>query len=515
MTKVIIYVRVSTDEQAAHGYSIDDQIARLEQYCKINNYEVVKVVKEDYSAKTFDRPAFKEVLSFIKSNKGVVDLLLVLKWDRFSRNATDALSMIRTLSKMHVSVNAAEQPIDLKIPENKLMLSFYVTAPEVENDRRSLNVIKGMRRANFEGRYLGKAPRGYSNKTDATEKPIIVPNETAPLVKEAFGMMATGLYTQPEVLKLLKEKGFKCEKSQFCDLLHNRLYAGKVFVKADGDEPEQWVNGLHESLITEEIFQRVQDVMNERLQKRNRPKPQKQNGSLPLRSFLICPECGRKLTGSKSKGNGGWYFYYHCNPCKVRFKADFVNGQLEKMIESVQIDPDVQEMYLAVIKDLLNESEIARKNDLGKRGKEINLLEERIQNLTDLLADGKMESVDYAQAKKRYQGNINKLNWESNQLKMVKTEFDKYLSWGFCLMKDIKEYYCEAPIDVKQKIIGSIYSNSFNIEGGILRTKKMNSLVALIANSNKGLSETKNGQLQDFEKLSALVPGAGIEPARV
>jgi len=52
-----------------------------------------------------------------------------------------------------VEPQAIEQPLDLAVPENKMILAFYLAAPEVENDRRALNVIHGMRRARKEGRY--------------------------------------------------------------------------------------------------------------------------------------------------------------------------------------------------------------------------------------------------------------------------------------------------------------------------------------------------------------------------
>ncbi|MEI6851417.1 MAG: recombinase family protein [Bacteroidota bacterium] len=515
MKKAIIYTRVSTDEQANHGYSLNDQKSRLEKYCEIKEHEIVQAVKEDYSAKTFDRPEFRKLLDYIKANKGRVDLLLVLKWDRFSRNATDALNMIRTLGKYNVEVNAIEQPIDLSVPENKLMLSFYVTAPEVENDRRSLNVIKGMRRGNLEGRYLGPAPKGYINNRDEFDKAIILPSEEASLVVEAFEMMATGLYTQAEILKTLNQKGIKCGKTQFSVLLHNRLYTGKVYVKAGDDEPEQWVNGIHKPLITEELFQKVQDVMSGRLNKRSRPKPQKQVDALPLRSFLICPKCGKKLTGSKSKGNGGWYFYYHCNACKVRYKADDLNFQMDEMLESVQILPEVKDLYLEIIKDLLKESDVERKKEIKKCDTEIQLQEERIMNITDLLADGKIESAVYSKTKARYEETINRMTWEKSRFTMQKTEFNEYLDWGFCLLQNIKSYYSNASVNTKQKIIGSMYSNSFQIVNGELRTEKTNALLGLIALNDKGFGENKTGQLQDFEKLSRIVPEAGIEPARV
>ena len=61
-----------------------------------------------------------------------------MKWDRFSRNAGDAYQMINILRKLGVEPQAIEQPLDLSVPENKMMLAFYLAAPEVENDIRAL-----------------------------------------------------------------------------------------------------------------------------------------------------------------------------------------------------------------------------------------------------------------------------------------------------------------------------------------------------------------------------------------
>jgi len=58
---------------------------------------------------------------------------------------------------------AIEQPLDLSIQENKMMLAFYLAAPELENDRWALNTFNRMRRAHKEGRDMGVAPVGYLN----------------------------------------------------------------------------------------------------------------------------------------------------------------------------------------------------------------------------------------------------------------------------------------------------------------------------------------------------------------
>jgi DNA invertase Pin-like site-specific DNA recombinase len=160
-----LYIRVSTDEQADKGYSQRDQEERLRRYCQIQNIEVRKVIYEDHSAKTFNRPEWNKYLIFLRKNKNTADLVLFIKWDRFSRNAGDAYQMISILRKLGIEPQAVEQPLDLSVPENKMMLAFYLAAPEVENDRRALNTFHGMRRAKKEGRYLGIAPTGYINRT--------------------------------------------------------------------------------------------------------------------------------------------------------------------------------------------------------------------------------------------------------------------------------------------------------------------------------------------------------------
>jgi len=262
MVNAILYARVSTDEQAAKGESIHYQKERLEQYCALMEYNAVKYVAEDYSAKSFDnRPEFNKLLNFIKTNKGVVQKLLIVRWDRFSRNAPEAYNMIAKLAKMGVEVNAIEQPLDLSIPENKMMLAFYLAAPEVENDRRSINTINGMRRNRKQGRWLGVAPIGYKNARDGQNKPILVKSEQAPLVQKAFELYATGNYQIEDVRKLLKKEGLELGKGQFYRLMRNSVYCGLVEVKAFRNEPEEFVHGIHEPIISEELFYDVQQVI--------------------------------------------------------------------------------------------------------------------------------------------------------------------------------------------------------------------------------------------------------------
>ncbi|RMH39187.1 MAG: recombinase family protein, partial [Alphaproteobacteria bacterium] len=309
--RAVLYTRVSTDEQADRGFSLRDQEARLRTYCTRAGIEAVAHFQDDHSARTFDRPAFRQLLAFLRAHRGRVDLLLVVKWDRFSRDDTGALGMIRTLEELGVEVQAIEQPIDWRVPEQRMMLAIYVTAPEIENRRRSLATKAGMRRAMQEGRWCAKPPKGYRRVRDEHDRMLIVPNEDAPFIRRAFEAVARLDVSLEEIRRRLSREGFRCSKNQFRLLLRNPVYMGKIVVPAWRDEPEELVDGVHEALVSEALFRQVQQRLRARRSgtgttyRHVRLRPE-----LVLRGHLLCAACGKLLTGSVSQGNGGRYGYY-------------------------------------------------------------------------------------------------------------------------------------------------------------------------------------------------------------
>lgn len=512
--KVASYSRVSTDEQAKTGGSLDDQQDKIQKECERNDNNLVINIIDDHSAKTFERPGFKKLLQFIKNNPGAVDLILVLKWSRFSRNTTDAYNMIRELKKLGVEVNSVEEPIDHNNPQAKIMLGIYLTIPEVDNDIRSKNVYDGMRRANLSGRYVGPAMKGYRNTKNENKISIIVPDENAPIIFQAFQMFSENIYSQKEVLTFIRSKGLKCSKTQLSIILKNRHYTGKVYVKPSETELAQWIDGIHEAIISEQLFNKVQDVLNGRNKKKNVLKVASAKDELQLRGFLQCTGCGNSLTGSQSKGNGGGYYYYHCNDCQLRYRADKLNSMMFAMLGDIQVESEVKELYWEVIKDLLKGSDLERKQEIKKRDTEIEQQQLRINNLIDKIADDDKEHPEYIHAIKRYETTITKLISERTEISMIRTEFDEYLKWGFNLLENVQGYYLNSPVDVKQKIIGSIYTGKLTFSEDKLRTNGVNKLVELICVPINQLHEKKTGQPPQNDKLSRLVPGAGIEPAR-
>jgi DNA invertase Pin-like site-specific DNA recombinase len=336
MTTADLYIRVSTDEQAEKGYSQRNQEEALRKYCQINSIEIRRIIFEDHSAKTFNRPKWNELLTGLKKTKSKSGFLLFTKWDRFSRNAGDAYQMITILRKLNMEPQAIEQPLDLTIPENKMMLAFYLAAPEVENDRRALNVFYGMRRAKKEGRWMATAPVGYVNKTNEHGRKYIAPKEPqASIIKWAFQEIANNQFAADQIRKEANKKGVKCSRSNFWNLIRNPVYCGKIQVLQFKDEENIIVQGKHEPIISEALFYEVQNVLSGR-QRSSRHLPKITiDKRMPLRGFLICSKCSRMLTGSASKGHTKNYYYYHCvSSCGCRFKTEMQMTCLFRSLEN-------------------------------------------------------------------------------------------------------------------------------------------------------------------------------------
>ena len=511
MKRAIIYTRVSTDEQADRGYSLGHQEEQLRKYCDIKQIEIVEHFQDDASAKTFNRPEFQRAVDFVRKNKRRVDQLLFIKWDRFSRNISEAYKMIDSLSALGVECNATEQWLDLTIPENKLLLAIYLATPEIENDRRSLNTRAGMRKAMKEGRWVSTPPKGYKMGRDEQNKPVLIQTDDASFIKEGFELYATGLYSKCEVRKMLEKKGFKMCKNQFFATLRNPLYIGKVFIPAYKDEEEQTVNGIHPAIVDEETFEKCQRI--EQGMKKNMPKPNAKNEMLPLRGHLVCKVCGSTLTGSGSLGNGGKYFYYHCqHGCKERYRANEAHTSFQSYIEGFKVKPEIASLYLAVMEDIFVAEEGDRKQAMKKLDGEIADFKNKLVKTDDMFIAGDLEKDSYKRMKDHYYRQMWGLQERKKDMEGMDTAFNQYMKWGFSLLLNLPEYFNKANHEVKQKMLGSIFPEKLVFDGGAYRTTRTNEVLALLCSSSKGFSQKANEQEVISNDLPIMAPPPGLEP---
>jgi len=512
--KAILYIRVSTDEQAEKGNSLAHQQDMLRKYCAINNIEIVGFYKEDFSAKTFERPEFNKILSFLRKNKSAAELLLFLKWDRFSRNAPEAYSMISQLHKLGIEPQAIEQPLNMEIPEQKFLLALYLTAPEVENDRRALNIIAGIRRAMKDGRYMGSAAYGYKHGRNEANRPCILPStKEQAFVQMAFEMMATGNYHIEELRHILNKKGMPLGRTRFWCLLRNPVYISKVCVPAYKQEPEMVVKGTHEAIIADALFYEVKDILEGR--KRNLlVSPFCQKEELPLRGFLTCAKCGKTLTGSASKGRSARYYYYHCkNDCNERFKAGEANDAFYELLQSVSSNKKIFCSYELIMLDAYKKNGQDKSVELQQGKKEMETYQKRLDNAQTLMLDNQLDSVEYHKIKAKIEPEIERLAVKVSGLGRTNTNERDMIEYGFYFLNNIDKVFTSADLDRKRYFLGSTFPEKLVYENGFYRTANEDNPLLLIANTGKGFTEKKEGKQKLFCLPSRRVEPAGVEPA--
>jgi site-specific DNA recombinase len=512
MKKAAIMARVSSDDQAK-GYSLGVQTENITKYCERNSIMIIKTIREDHSAKTFDRPAFKKFLEFAKTNKGQINLLLFTTWDRFSRNTGEAYEMIGRLRKLGIEPQATEQPLDLTIPENKAMLAFYLALPEIENDRRSIKITGGIRGARKAGRWTNIAPYGYKNARDENNKPIIVQTENAKHVLFAFEQLSLGI-PMIDIRMMLHKKGYKVSKSQLSDILRNPLYMSMIPVKADEHESAYLQRGIHTPIITEELFYTVQSILTGKMRKLNKPSFTRRRPELLLRGLLRCDNCGKHVTGSPSKSHtGAIHFYYHCNHCKVeRHKAQLINDVVEKLLDSFKYSLDVKTVYkkmLEIVYGGTNTEIEKRKKEVTK---ELHLIEDRINNLQDLLADKKITGEDYSVMKAKYERTKRDLIEETSSKKINSANIDSKLELIANRINNLGDIYRTSELDKKVRLLGSIFPLKFTFTGEKCRTQKLNSIIWLSYSIDKGFKQKKSAQLFQYLELDGVVENIGVEP---
>ncbi len=507
----IIYSRVSTDDQADNGYGRNHQQEVLKTGCNIKGFGIAKDFLEDHSAKDFNRPVWKELEKFAKANRKTIKRVLFTKWDRFSRNLSEALKVIKKFNDWGITLNAMEQPLDLSDPNNKMLLAMYLVMPEVENDNISLRTKDGMYRATKEGAFLGTPPYGY-RRVRYGKHASMEPNKDSQFVSDIFNAVSLGVESVEGIRKEFRKKGYSKCKQTFYNMLRNRTYAGMVKVPEYKKEDSYWIDGLHDSIIDVKIFNKVQDVLEGR--NRNAKLPSKKNDALPLRGFLECENCGGTLTGSVSKGNGGKYAYYHCKGnCKTRLSAITTNKIFKtEVLNKIKMNNNVLNLYSEIIIDV-------QKSKRGDKGRQIDIVNNKMQevinlieNTEDKLVSDSKNAERYNRMLNRYESTLMSLKYELQELKEAKELSVQTIKNAIKMIKKIPQLFEIGNFEQKVKILGLLFPEKLIISKNECRTKKQNIVIELLTRINRASQKLDTKKAIISDGLSNMAPPLGLEP---
>ena len=513
----ILYRRVSTTDQKLLGNSLNAQQISLKDFCFKNSMTIVEEFQEDYSAKNFNRPEWKKLKKFAIKNKKKIDYLLVVDWDRFSRNTYEALGVINDFKSFGVEVNCIDKWINYDDPAQIMMQLMYLGMPEVDNKVRSQKVIIGMRQGLKEGRWNVKQPVGYIKGRDELGKPLMQLDPTkATLIRELFELFATGLYSQNELRKLNKFKVLNISKSSLSRMFKNIVYSGRIKISKYKDEPEQIVNGLHKAIIDVNIFNKVQYQLG--VKSRYKQKPIKQSDTLYLRGHLKCMKCGGNLTGSGSKSKtGAKHYYYHCNPrkgCNERFKIKDAHKEILSLFKELKPSEEVCNLFKIVLKDHYKISKESKYNQIKIIKDDINKIDIRQQKLIEKLLDQVISDEVY----KSHNSNLDKELIEKRQelenLKDYQKDLNEYIDYGLKLMQNLDILFEQSNVFVKNKLMSSIFKEKIEFDGIKYRTPKFNKGFDYIYQKINELENVLNKTGDNLSKVSRSVLEMGLEPIR-
>lgn len=242
--KAAIYVRVSTQDQAQHGFSLNAQEEALTNYSKALGYEIFKIYRDEgKSAKDLKRSEMQQMLKDAEAKK--FSTIFIYKLDRFSRSLKDLILTIDHLKEIGVDFISLQDKIETTSASGKLMFQIIGAFAEFERNMIGDRTKFGMARKAKEGGFITRAPKGYK----IVDKELI-PAENSKEIEEIFKE-----FVENEISLTQLGKKYNMTTAGIKKLLQNKTYLGKVkFGKEESD-------GQHEPLLSKQLFEQVQDKL--------------------------------------------------------------------------------------------------------------------------------------------------------------------------------------------------------------------------------------------------------------
>lgn len=314
-----IYTRKSSEEGLDKEFnSLDAQREAGKNKILSQRHEGWELISEHYddggiSGGTMERPALQRLLDDIKANK--IDIVVVYKIDRLSRSMLDFLGMIKFFDEHKVSFVSVTQDLNTDTAMGRLVLNVLQSFAQFEREIASERIKDKIALSKQKGMWMGGAiPLGY----DAVEGKLHVNADEAKIVRYLFeSFIETSSPT--DTIRKATEAGYKSKarrarngkhyparnftKPSLYQILRNQLYIGKIEHKEKGES----YDGLHEAIITEDLFNQAQKILNTDAKYRQRKS--KNDRPYLLKGLLKDPK-GYSLTPTFSKKKDKIYRYY-------------------------------------------------------------------------------------------------------------------------------------------------------------------------------------------------------------
>ncbi|HIY58924.1 MAG TPA: recombinase family protein [Candidatus Tetragenococcus pullicola] len=381
--RAVIYVRVSTTEQAVEGYSLDAQEKVGREHADKMGYEVVNVYRDEgISGKSIKgRLAFQRMMKDLTENK--FEMVIIWKLTRLGRNMVDIAQTVEQMGRYNVALSSISEQFDISSSSGRFMCQILGSISEFERNQISENVAMAMQSLVREHkRYAGGRRLGYvSGMDEHGNKQLIVEPEEAKIVRLIYSKYLEGNGYRA-IANFLNRQGYRTVKGNAFstiavkDILYNKVYGGYLEYarylnwetkRRKGKNPNPiLVEGCHEPIVDKETYEMVQERLS--LEKRQ-PQPN-HRGENVLTGLLRCPECGAPMAASNVTNTlkGGIkkkIRYYSCSQFRNKgasvchansIRADDAEKFVrERLLEMVQVPGILKSLVKSLNAEIANQ----------------------------------------------------------------------------------------------------------------------------------------------------------------
>ena len=376
-----LYERVSTEEQALRGFSIETQIDNLTEYCEKNSLKIVDHYTDEgiSGAKPpLKRPSLHRLLEDVKAGK--IDIILFTKLDRWFRSVKEYFKVQEILDKHGVQWKAIHENYDTTTANGQMAITIFLAVAQNERDRTAerIKVVFEHKRKNKEACFGGPhKPMGYMKlKEDDGYVRLVKDPDEEEMTKEFWRILVKENNLSAAVRYMDTVHNVRKSPKTWTRIARNEIYAGMY----------KGVDDYCEPYVSKEDWLMLQETANRRRQ------DTKAKRAYLFSGMIRCPECGRILCGTyKNNNRNGVNYRYNSYRCRFKFTVcGYKHSPSEKKIEKYllkNLRPLLEREIIA--------AEVEKAKPKPKPKTNVKALKERLRRLNVTYMAGNLTDDEY------------------------------------------------------------------------------------------------------------------------
>ncbi|ERJ12740.1 recombinase family protein [Haloplasma contractile] len=445
----LLTLSVSTAQQVEHGQSLDVQKNQLIARAISDGYNETDIfIYKDpgiSGSKFANRPEILKLIDDIQSEENVIEKVYSFKLDRISRSTHEIHWFINLCSECGVSYVSLKDGIDTSnVTLGKILVTVFGLVSELELENIRIRTTESRLKRYKEGKSLGGkyVSLGYKRlKNEKGETYFVINEEESKIIHYIFNSYVSGM-SKKNIAINLNRKNYKTRTgrsflmSSVERILKNPIYIGKIRYnnsernkRRNKDEPIL-VDGLHEPIISREVWDKVQARLN-----KYKLITDRNFEDYLFSSKIVCFNCGARMYGRRTvqvnMKNKKRHKYYTCfnnnkvNKCDVpSLRVDLADNMFMTGLKSV-IKSSKFKLFIkrAFIKETFKKKNEA--SDIANLEEELESLKKRKNNLIEQYANGLIDEILYNKGLKIVNDKLDDLNAKSKSLNNADYNIDQ------------------------------------------------------------------------------------------